>query len=156
MYRHLKFQRIRLKEWWRSWRTGMRRRIHLVEEEDFTKRKTSTPSMTVTSISIKRLNELLANTRWRSRTILKGELLCLIKRYWDYIQFMCKQSLDIRYSYISCVTIVGYAEFKQRFKWCYILLMCKFKISRSCHVLKLTSSYVCIDISPSFVYSSLL
>lgn len=41
------------------------------------KRRTSTPSTTVMSISTRRLKEHLENIHWRSRTILREELPCL-------------------------------------------------------------------------------
>jgi len=81
-FRHQKSQRIRLTGWYRSSRIGKRSASHLAGEDGFTKRRISTQSMTVMSISTRRLSEPLVNTRWRLKIILSEELHCLTKVMW--------------------------------------------------------------------------
>lgn len=77
--RHLSAQKTRSKRWLRNSRTGRRSARHIAGEGNSMKRRTLTPSMTVTNILTRRSNERLVNIHWRLKTISREELPCLTK-----------------------------------------------------------------------------
>lgn len=72
----------------------MRSATLLAGEDASMKRKILTQSMTVMSISTRRLSEPLVNTRWRLKIILSEELHCLTKvlLWWCVIISHCSHT----------------------------------------------------------------
>lgn len=103
-FRHQKSQRRRLTEWYRSSRIGKRSASHLAGEEGFTKRRISTQSMTVMSISTRKSSEPLGNTRWRLKIILSEELHYLTKVMWWNKN--CSKILNGGLHFLECLLIM--------------------------------------------------
>lgn len=77
----------RLIKWSKNSRAGRTNQGPSVGGESTAKKRMSTQSMIVTSISIKRLSEPSGSTLWRSRTTSREVLLCPTNVLVDYLPF---------------------------------------------------------------------